>query len=1061
MEIRKKTWWWMICMGTFISILLLPVGLQAQNAVIKVTGKIVNAATGDPVINATINVKGTKDFTVSDAVGNFSINVEKGGRLVITSTGFRQKEVEVTGSGSIDIRLEQEFLKLDEVVVVGYGKMKKTDLGSSQLTVTSSDIQKTVNTTLDQALQGRAANVYVSQNSGQPGAGTSVIIRGISSLTQSTQPLYVIDGVQYRPPNPADDPYNHPTGFSNLLGNINPDDIETINILQGPAATAIFGAAGGNGVVMITTKKGKEGQTRVSFSTLFTVQDNPKRISVMNLPEYAAFRNEVQAAGGTGTDPMFADPSVLGKGTDWQDALYRRTLLQKHSLSLSGGTDKTHFYFSGEYFKQEGIAPGSGFERYSTRLNLDNQARKWLKIGVDLSASQTKEKINTTNGGIIQLALQQNPSVPVKNPDGSWGGPSTTQFQYTNPVMIANIYNDYDKSAALIGGVYANINLAKGLVWYNEANGYFRYYTYYSFHPGYTAGGYVVPQSSATSSRQATNNYWWSYNTRLQYDKKFNQHTISAMLGHEAQKYEGEGLTGNRTNFITNLNQELSGGDASSISNVSNNSNKYWGSQESYFGRLNYIYNDRYILLGTVRADGSSSFGPNKHWGYFPAVAVAWRISQERFMENVAAINDLKLRLEYGWSGNKNISGSGIYSVLQTVPTGWGSGFLSANFNNPNLQWEVDKTINLGFDLHMFKNRLEVIADAYIKDLTKLLVTNSKPFTIGGDVAYSPGYLLWPQTNDAAMRNRGFGITINSVNIDNKSMTWKTGLNFSIDKHKVTYLGTPVSPPTWAGTGVTFSTKEGYEPSLITGYIAEGLFQDYNDIKNHAVQTSNGIITISPTQGTWVGDIKFKDLNKDGVINEKDRTVIGNPWPKFTFGFNNSFTYKNFELNIFITGSVGNDILNYPRYQNEIPNNNGTYGNYYTSVNNFARPSSYLIADSLGVTLLNSGYNIPRIAPGDPNGNNRVSTWFVEDGSYLRVKNVQLSYQVPTKWISRIALQGLRAGVGVQNLLTITNYKGYDPEIGMVNYGGTIMAGIDTGRYPAVRLYTISLLANF
>jgi hypothetical protein len=394
------------------------------------------------------------------------------------------------------------------------------------------------------------------------------------------------------------------------------------------------------------------------------------------------------------------------------------------------------------------------------------------------------------------------------------------------------------------------------------------------------------------------------------------------------------------------------------------------------------------------------------------------------------------------------------------VPTGWGSGFLSANFNNPNLQWEVDKTISVGFDLHMFKNRIEVIADAYIKNLTKLLVTDTKPYTLGGDIAYSPGYLLWPSTNDAEMRNRGFGITVSTVNIDNKTLTWKTGLNFSVDKNKITKLNTPRNPA-WAGTGVQFLTKQGNTASLIMGYVAEGLFQDYNDIKNHAVQTSNGVLTISPTQGTWVGDIKFKDMNQDGVINEKDRIVIGNPWPKFTFGFNNSLSYKNFELNVFITGSVGNDILNYPRFTNEIPGNTGTYGNYYTSVNDFARPGSYLIADSLSVTLVNPGYKIPRIAPGDPNGNNRVSTWFIEDGSYLRVKNITLSYQVPTKWISRIALQGLRANIGVQNLLTITDYKGYDPEIGMLNYGGTIMAGLDPGRYPAVRLYTFSLLANF
>ncbi|MFI5187417.1 MAG: SusC/RagA family TonB-linked outer membrane protein, partial [Chitinophagales bacterium] len=657
MKERKLTWKGMLCLGAFFSFLMISSGLVAQNIPLKITGRVVSAVSGEPVVNATVTVKGTNISTITDASGNFSIMAAKGKKLVITSVGHVLKEVTITAN-SIDVRLEQEYRNLNEVVVVGYGKMKKTDLSSSQLTVTSADIQKTVNTSIDQALQGRAANVYVTQSSAQPGAAASVLIRGFNSLTQTSQPLYVIDGVQFKPNEISDDPYNHPSGYSNLLSGLNPDDIETINILQGPAATAIYGAVGANGVVMITTKRGKEGQTKVGFSTLFTVQDKPKHIAVMDLPQYANFRNQMAAAGGLPSEVDFSDPSVLGKGTDWQNAMYRRTLLQKHSIALSGGTEKSHFYLSGEYFNQEGIVPGSGFTRYSTRINLDNEARSWLKIGINMTASQTKEKVNTINGGIIQLALQQNPAVPVKNPDGSWGGPATTQFQYTNPIMIANIYNDYNKSSAVIGGIYANINPIKGLVWYNEINGSTQYYNYYSFHPGYTAGGYIVPQSAATSDRTASNNYWWGLNNRLQYDITIHKHAISAMVGHEAQKYQGESLSGGRTNFITNLNQELSGGDASTISYVRNNSGKYWGSQESYFGRVNYVYNDRYILLGTFRADGSASFGPNNRWAYFPAVAAAWRISQEDFMKNISAINDLKLRVEYGVSGNRSINGA-------------------------------------------------------------------------------------------------------------------------------------------------------------------------------------------------------------------------------------------------------------------------------------------------------------------------------------------------------------------------------------------------------------------
>jgi TonB-linked SusC/RagA family outer membrane protein len=928
--------------------------------------------------------------------------------------------------------------------------MRKTDLSSSQVTVTSADIAKTVNTTLDQALQGRAANVYVSSNSGQPGAAPSVIIRGVSSLTGSVQPLYVIDGVQIRPGNGS--------GSANILSGINPDDIETMNVLQGPSATAIFGSVGANGVIMITTKRGRAGDTKISVSSLVTIQDRPKYIPVMNLQEYATYRNEIARAGGTGSDSSFADPSVLGPGTNWQDAMFRRSLLQKHQLSLSGGTDKTTFYFSGEYFNQEGVAPGSGFSRASVRLNLDNQTRKWLRIGTNLSANRTNEKVTTSNAGMITLAIQQAPSIPVKNPNGSWGGPVNTQYQFSNPLALASINNDYNKSTAFIGGLYADITLMKGLVFHNEANTSIQYYNNYTFHPSYVFNGYV--NATTVSTRSASNNYWWNFNTRLQYDTKIGKHSISAMVAHEASAYGGEGLSGQRSNYVTNTIQELSGGEQNNSQDIANSSNSNGGSKESYFGRAIYIYNDRYILQATDRYDGNSTFGPLKRWGNFPAVSAAWRISQENFMKSIPTINDLKLRVEYGTNGNSNASG--YYAVLQSVPTGWGNGFLPVNYNNPSMQWEVDKTLNVGFDLHMFNNRVEVIADAYIKNADQLLTVNPHPYLYGGDISYSAGYIQWPTTNVGSMQSKGFGVTINTTNIQNKDFTWKTGLNFSVDRNKITNLLTPINT-TYNASQAQFLSEVGQPVSMITGYTAEGLFKDYQDITTHAIQTSNGIMTVGPG-GTWVGDIKFKDISgpngkPDGIIDQYDRHIIGNPWPKFAFGFNNSFSYKQFDLNIFIIGSIGNDILNYSRYQSEI--GNGTYGNYLKSVANFGMPSSYVPADSATVTLLNPGYQIPRVAPGDPNGNNRINQWDIESGSYVRIKNVSLSYSLPNRWISKAGIKGVRVSANVQNLLTITKYKGYDPEVGMNNYGGTLMVGLDAGRYPNVRMYTFNIVADF
>ncbi|HEX5554540.1 MAG TPA: TonB-dependent receptor [Chitinophagaceae bacterium] len=1033
-------------------------GLRAQTT--DLSGNVRSAEDGTPLPGVTVRVRGTIIGTVTNDEGRFVIRAVPGDTLDFSSVGYYTQTRIFTGDQALMIQLKKNFSELDQLVVVGYGEMKKRDLSSAQVTVTNAEINRTINTTFDQALQGRAANVEVTSNSGQPGAAPSVIIRGLGTLTQNAQPLYVIDGVQITTANPADDPNNHPTGFSNVLSSINPDDIATINILQGPSATAIFGAAGANGVIMITTKHGSAGKTKISVSSLLTLQDKPRHISVMNLQQYAAFRNAMASAGGTGSEPQFADPTVLGPGTDWQDVLYRRTMLQKDEFSLSGGNDKTTFYFSGGYFNQEGIVPGSGFKRYSTRLNLTNQTRKWLKMGTNLSVGFTKEKVNTTNGGIINLALQQNPSVPAKNPDGSWGGPATAQFQYTNPLMIASIYNDYNKRLSFLGSAYADITPIKGLIFHNEVDMGAEYYNYYSYHPGYQAGAFIVTQDNATSTRTATNNYWWSINNRLQYSFNIHKNAFTVMVAHEAKSGTYESLSGNRKDYLTNDVQELSAGDNTVLSNIGNTSSKNDWAQESYFGRLNYEFNNKYILQATYRADASSNFGPNNKWGYFPSLSVAWRISNEDFLKDVKAIDDLKLRFEIGESGNAG-SGGGIYAALQTVPTPGGIGFLSQKFPNPYLRWETDKTVNVGFDLHMFDSRLEVIADAYVKNSTNLITVNTYPFTLGGDISYSSGYIQWPTVNAGSIRNKGLGITVNTVNIDNaKGFSWRTGLNFSLDRNKITSLLNTINPA-WNASQVEFVSKVGQPASMITGYIAEGLFQNYKDITGHAIQTANGTMTVSPSQGSWVGDIKFKDLNGDGLINQDDRTIIGNPWPKFTFGFNNSFSYKNFDLNVFITGSVGNDILNYPRYTMEIPGNTGTFGNYYTSVNHFARPSSYADSASTTAVLQNPGYKIPRVAPGDPNGNNRMSQWFVEDGSYVRVKNVTLSYTFPHKWISHLAMTNLKLSASVQNLLTITGYKGYDPEVGMVQYSNTLMVGVDTGRYPTVRFYSFSLSANF
>src|SRR5581483_4013208 len=455
------------CIGLLAALFLLIQPVAAQPPTHKITGRITTHSTGAPVGGATITVRGSRNATQSADDGTFTINAAPGEHLVISYIGYLRQDVTVGNGTTINVALTQDISNMNDVVVVGYGKMKKSDMSSAVVTISNADLEKTVNVTLDEALQGKAANVYVSQTSGEPGAGASVIIRGISTVTGNYQPLYVIDGVQIRPSLPTGGAYNVTPNLGNELQGLNPSDIEDISVLQGPAATSIYGAAGANGVIMITTKQGKIGQTRVSATELETLQQRPKDLPVMNLPQYAVYVQKLENLGLVPKEPSeISDPSILGPGTDWQKALFQPTWMQSHSLGVSGGNEKTQFYLSGDYLNQNGIAVGSGFKRGSIRLNLSNQANKWLKISTNLNAFSTKENTNVFQGNIVNIALSQNPTIPVKNPDGSYGGPSAAQAQYsnTNPIAVAHFNNNYNTSFGVIGGLNIDITPLKGLL---------------------------------------------------------------------------------------------------------------------------------------------------------------------------------------------------------------------------------------------------------------------------------------------------------------------------------------------------------------------------------------------------------------------------------------------------------------------------------------------------------------------------------------------------------------------------------------------------------------------
>ena len=1025
---------------------------------------VVSDQNGNPLANATVSIKGEKTAIATDGNGVFKISVTDNAKtLVISYVGATPKEVSIDGRSNVNATIEIADTKLNEVVVIGYGKARKVNLTTAQTTVSSKDIEKTVNTTIEQALQGRAAGVYVTQNSGQPGGGISVNIRGISSINNSTEPLYVVDGVQIQ----VSQISFGSQSSSNPLAGLNPSDIEDMQILQGPSATAIYGARATNGVILITTKRGKAGEARINYTFQHNVQTPPERVEVMNLRQYAQMVKEYHAIAGGTTPGEFLDPSLLGEGTDWQGELFNNAPMDKHQLSLSGGSNNTTYYLSGEYLKQQGVAQGSGFDRYGFRLNVDNKPRDWMSIGVNLSFNQTNEDLTTSQENIISNALRLTPEVPIKNLDGSWSGGDVTdvtkdylKYSPVNPLAIASLITNKNARKQFLGGMNLGINITKGLTFRtsfntNYSNGNSTYYQ-----PDYSIGWAINATPSLSSG--TTSSTYWSLNELLEYSTQIGKHGINAMASHEAQESKWKNVSGGRTGFLTNDIFDLNAGDPTTA--INNGGSGEWG-MESYLGRLTYNYDNRYIVTGSIRRDGSVFFGPDRRWGTFPSASAAWRVTQEKFF-NVPFISELKLRLETGVTGNQG-QGSGIYAPLATGATTWGTGFLPSRYPNPMLQWEETKTNNIGINIGVFKNRISADFDYYVKDISNLNMVQLLPAYMGTSGVGSVGA---PIVNAGTMQSKGWSFSLNTTNIVTKDFKWESNFNLSHYKTVIRKLNSETAileRQSWWLDNWTQRAAIGYEPWLFRGYIAEGIFQSVEEINNSAVPVDN-TGTRYPTQernGIWLGDVKWKDVNNDGKIDVNDVTNIGNPWPKLFGGFTNTFTYKSFDLSILITGTYGNDVYNYLAAVNSNPNNINVGRNLMVRSMDYAKTTT----DGSGkVYLTNPGTNVPRIVNGsDLNGNfAKASSQYVEDGSFVRLKNVSLSYNLPASLISKQKIvRSVRATIGAQNLLTITDYSGFDPEVGSYvgrdASSGNQAIGLDFGRYPLTPIYTFTLGVNF
>jgi len=1054
-------------MKKIIPILLFLLAGVAQ-AQVTVQGTVTSDVDGLGIPGVTVQLKDSNTGTATDVDGGYSITVpSSAATLVFRSIGFKSQEIVVGNQTSIDVILQEDLASLDEVVVVGYGTMRKKDMTSAHVSVSSADIERTVNTTIEQALQGRAAGVYVTQNTGAPGGGISVNIRGINSIGGTNEPLYVIDGVQIQPQSVS---YGATAG-TNPLAALNPSDIESMEILQGPSATAIYGSRGTNGVVMITTKRGRSGDVQINYSFLYSLQDKPEPLPVMNMRQYATMVNEINQITGGESPAAFLDPTLLGEGTDWQKALFKTAGLNKHTLSLSGGNDRTTFYMSGEYFDQDGVALGSGFQRYSLRLNLDNQTRKWLKLGVNMQVSETDEQLATGSTDVINNAIQMGPHVPVRNPNGSWGGAdpingSSLQFTPQNPIALANLLDRTLKRRAVLGGVYAEVDIIEGLKFRTMLNGNVSYGNASYFTPTYTLG--VVTNDVNSLEKRSENSLYWNWSQSLTYSKTFGRHYLDLMLSHEAQASNYEFVSASRNNFPSNDLPALGLGSAQGATN--NGGMNHWA-MESYFGRINYTFNDRYIVSTALRADGSANFGSENRWGYFPSVSAAWRMSEENFLNDVSWIDEFKIRLETGLTGNQG-DANAIYAPLSSpsVPTPWGGGFLVSRFGNPGLKWEETLTYNAGLNLNLFDSRVQLEGDFYIKKTDNLLLPNPLPWYMGTSAEGSIGT---PTVNVGALENRGYAFTVNTVNIDNRAsgFSWTSNYNISGFKTEVTKFFTEsafIDRTAWYMNDFTQRAVIGLSPWLFYGYQYDGIFQSVEEIEASPVPVDNngnrlGVET-GETAGVYVGDIKYKDVNGDGIIDERDQTFLGNPWPKFSFGMTQQFNYKNFSLEFLFTGSYGNDIYNYNRFVNTNPNNINLGRNMLLETFGYSKVE---LDGSGNPFISNPGTEIPRITVTDINGNGeRISDKFVEDGSYIRLKNLQIGYQVPERLLTnQNVIRSARVSLGIQNLFTWTKYKGFDPEVGAY-VGNNVSAsdqliGVDYGRYPLTRMYTVNVGIDF
>jgi len=1014
-----------------------------------VSGKVTDSS-NQPLPGVTILIKGTTQGTVTNADGNYSLfNISDDATLVFSFVGMRTQELVVGTQRSIDVRMEEDVIGLEEVIAVGYGIQKRSDVTASISSIRLEELEDMPVANALIALQGKFPGVNIQQTAGDLGKTPAIKIRGIGSISAGNTPLIVIDGNMVS---------------SSIFTNMSPSEIESIDVLKDASSTAIYGSRGSNGVILVTTKRGKTGKPAIHLDVYTGFQQVAKKIELLNSQEMAEFNKEayntsylIRVPGASISDPNsvrphpfqqcrypqgdlfdwldFDDPQKVTNlpYTNWQDEIFQNAPISNYQLSTTGGSDKIKYYIMGGYLKQDGIILTSSMDRYIMRSNIDININARFRIGLDINSSyRLNNDVNAeghnAQGGIIMAALAMPPYVPIYKDDGTYNSLLTYTYSYgwadvNNP--IANVLEQKIQTRTLgfLGNAYAEYDIFNNLKYRisgNIASNSIRTNTYRT---SKIPWNFQFPPTQAVGTATSGMNMSWVFNQILNFNQTFNEvHDMGVLVGMEATKYYSESSSVQAIDFPNDIVETLNAGKVNDGSSFITENSVF-----SYFSRLNYSFKEKYLINLSIRTDGSSLFGPENRWGIFPAGSIGWRFHNEPFMQNLNFLSEAKLRLSYGYSGNNAFSSNYPYIGLLSasnyvIGDKLATGLLPTTLENQELGWEKSRQVDIGIDIGLFNHRIYFIADYYQRKTVDLLLDVNVPNLTG--------YAISVQ-NIGKVENKGCEFALTTKNITGK-LTWETDFNISLNRNKVVALGESGDPilRDVSGGPQSFITKIGEPIGSYFGYKQIGIFQDQDDLDSYP-----------HWENSQPGDVKFEDANEDLKIDADDRTIIGNNQPDFIYGLSNNFFYKGFNLDIVITGVRGNDILS---IYHRIVNNSEGYGNQLSIVNDRWRSAN---DPGNGIT--------PRANRSTTGNNNQISSRWVEDGSFTRLQNVTLGYQFPQKISGKLKISKARIYLSGQNLITWTDFLGYNPEVS--EYENALTGGVDYGTYPVSKTFSVGL----